>query len=272
MLYNHGKILENANDSLAIIASKIRPGSKVLDVGCGAGNLATLLRGKNCRIWGIELDAENAAASEKSGGYEKVCREDLNDFDKDIISENFDYVVCADVLEHVIDPEKVAKRLMQKLVADGKFIISVPNVAHASIKANLLLNDWTYTELGIMDKTHLRFFTADSLAVFLSNLGLISETWDYTTLPLDGYQPHKLDELPLEIAEFIRNDVYAEVMQFVVVATPASRGCRHIGRANKVFTQPTGKKSFKGSKIIFGLKRLLLVKFPNLVKYIQRIR
>lgn len=272
MLYNHGKILETANDSLAIIASKICPGSKVLDVGCGAGNLGTLLRSKNCRLWGIEFDAENAAASEKSGGYEKVLRMDLNDFDKDIISEEFDYVVCADVLEHLIDPEKVAKRLMQKLVADGKFIISVPNVAHASIKANLLLNDWTYTELGIMDKSHLHFFTANSLADFLSNLGLMSETWDFTTLPLDGYQPHKLDELPLEVAEFIRNDVYAEVMQFVVVATPASRGCRHIGQINKVFAQPTGKKSFKGSKIIFGLKRLLLVKFPNLIKYIQRIR
>lgn len=272
MLYSHGKILESENDSLAVIAGKIASGSKVLDVGCGAGNLGRLLRSKGCRIWGIEQDAENIAAAKKSGRYEIIYQLDLNRFSEDDLPKNFDYVVCADVLEHLVNPLQAAEKLKTRLKEDGKFIISVPNITHASIKANLLLNDWTYTELGIMDKTHLRFFTADSLADFVSNLGLMAETWDYTTLPADGYQPHKLKELPAAVAEYICRDAYAEVMQFIVSAKPVMSGFEKVRRLNKEFALPAEKKKFNGSKFIFSLKRLLLVKFPNLIKYIQRLR
>ena len=111
MLYSHGRMMKTANDSLVIIANEVKSGSLVLDVGCGAGNLGKLLKEKSCRIWGIEYDDENAAAALASGCYEKVLRLDLNNFTEKDLPNEFDYVICADVLEHLISPEQAAGKL-----------------------------------------------------------------------------------------------------------------------------------------------------------------
>ena len=153
----------------------------------------------------------------------------------------------------------------------AKLIISVPNVAHASIKANLLLNDWTYTELGILDKTHLRFFTAKSFVDFLSNLGLVIEAWKMTMLPADGFQPHRLKELPYEVSAFISDDAYSEVMQFIVQTRLVKVGEKNALKNNEKFLKQE-KRRFSGSRLMFKVKRLLLVKFPGLIKYVQRWR
>ena len=272
MLYSHGNNISDANDSIAVIAEMIVPESKVLDVGCGAGDLGRVLSGKNCSLWGIEYDAENASSSEKSGKYEKVYRLNLNDFQIDDVSEKFDYVVCADVLEHLMNPDDVVAKLKSKLNDGGHFIISVPNVSHASIKTNLLLNDWSYTELGIMDKTHLRFFTAKSLAELLSRQNLAAADCKVTTLPVDGYQPHRLKELPKEVADFVMNDVYSEVFQFIVSAHSTTDSQRDIRRVNEEHICSMQKNKYDGGKFFFEIKRLLLLKFPKLINFIQKLR
>lgn len=271
MLYSHNGSCLNNNDSVALVAEMIRPGSRVLDVGCGAGDLGCLLQKKNCRVWGIEYEAENAAASEQTGAYEKIYRWDMNHFQAEMLADNFDYIVCADVLEHLMKPEYAVSQLKKLLAPEAKLIISVPNVAHASIKANLLLNDWTYTELGILDKTHLRFFTAKSFVDFLSSLGLVIEAWKMTTLPADGFQPHRLKELPDEVSAFISDDAYSEVMQFIVQTRLVKVGEKNALKNNEKFLKQE-KRRFSGSRLMFEVKRLLLVKFPGLIKYVQRWR
>lgn len=271
MLYSHNGSCLNNNDSVALVAEMIRPGSRVLDVGCGAGDLGCLLQKKNCRVWGIEYEAENAAASEQTEAYEKIYRWDMNHFQAEMLADNFDYIVCADVLEHLMKPEYAVSQLKKLLAPEAKLIISVPNIAHASIKANLLLNDWTYTELGILDKTHLRFFTAKSFVAFLSGLGLVIEAWKMTTLPADGFQPHRLKELPDEVSAFISDDAYSEVMQFIVQTRLVKVGEKNALKNNEKFLKQE-KRRFSGSRLMFEVKRLLLVKFPGLIKYVQRWR
>jgi O-antigen biosynthesis protein len=93
----------------------------------------------------------------------------LKDFDK----ASFDYIVCADVLEHLIDPWKVLAELVTYLKPNGRFVTSIPNVRHWSVWLPLILRGhWEYREAGIMDSTHLRFFTRRSAAALLNGAGL----------------------------------------------------------------------------------------------------
>jgi len=85
-----------------------------------------------------------------------------------IADQSFDCILCLDVLEHLADPWRVLQQLSQKLKPQGVIITSIPNIRHVSILVKLfLLGRWTYTDSGILDRTHLRFFTKQSVLALL---------------------------------------------------------------------------------------------------------
>ncbi len=143
------------------IFDAIPPKTRCLDVGCSSGNLGSALQdAKGCSVDGVELDFQ-AASVARSRGYENVYVLDLN---HDLAalpneSEKYDVITCADVLEHLIAPEQVLQRLSMLLKPDGIFIISLPNVAFLLNRLHLLLGNWDYKQYGILDRTHLRFYT-----------------------------------------------------------------------------------------------------------------
>jgi 2-polyprenyl-3-methyl-5-hydroxy-6-metoxy-1,4-benzoquinol methylase len=148
------------------IAEYVEKGDNlVLDVGCGAGYLGEYLKatGRAAQIIGIEID--EVAASEALAKLDQVFCANLNqtsvvDVLKDIDKASLDYIVCADVLEHLIDPWKVLAELVTYLKPNGRLVISIPNVRHWSVWLPLILHGgWEYRETGILDSTHLRFFT-----------------------------------------------------------------------------------------------------------------
>jgi methionine biosynthesis protein MetW len=147
------------------VFSEISPLSLCLDVGCSTGNLgAALIAHKGCRVQGIDINPD-ALSQATQKGYEQVYTLDLirdpDGLDKvpDLI---FDYIICADVLEHLVNPELIMPILTNKLRSGGSMIISLPNVAFGLNRLQLLLGNWNYREYGIMDKTHLRFYTIQS--------------------------------------------------------------------------------------------------------------
>lgn len=151
---------------------------RILDVGCGAGYFGEFLKlhGYASEIVGIEIDT--AAAEVASTKLDHVLCANLNessifevlkDFDKD----TFDYIICADVLEHLIDPWSVLSALVSYLRPGGRVVLSLPNVRHWSVWLPLILRgQWEYREEGIMDRTHLRFFTRFSAIELLNRTGL----------------------------------------------------------------------------------------------------
>ena len=90
-------------------------------------------------------------------------------------------------------------------------------------------------------------------------------------LPADGFQPHRLKELPYEVSAFISDDAYSEVMQFIVQTRLVKVGEKNALKNNEKFLKQE-KRRFSGSRLMFKVKRLLLVKFPGLIKYVQRWR
>lgn len=143
-------------------------------MGCATGNLgATLIKEKNCKVDGMETNPE-AAEIAKSRGYEQIFNVNL-DYQLETLTGlniKYDVIVCADVLEHLISPENALSSLQKFLKPGGKVVISFPNVAFFLNRINLLLGRWNYTEYGILDKTHLRFYTLKSGAKMVVTAGL----------------------------------------------------------------------------------------------------
>jgi 2-polyprenyl-3-methyl-5-hydroxy-6-metoxy-1,4-benzoquinol methylase len=144
----------------------------VLEVGCGAG--ATLQWLKECgragRISGIELNHE--AAELAFTRLDKVYAGDANMHMKNLRPESHDLVLCLDVLEHLKDPWQTLKQIFELVRPGGHVVVSLPNVRHRSVLMPLLFKgQWQYTEAGIMDRTHLRFFTRQSALEMLQQAG-----------------------------------------------------------------------------------------------------
>jgi 2-polyprenyl-3-methyl-5-hydroxy-6-metoxy-1,4-benzoquinol methylase len=159
------------------IVSHISHGSeRVLDVGCAEGLLGAMLKqqGRAKEVIGIELFP--AAANVARLVLDRVICGDIESVDlksHGLLDSSFDYILCADVLEHLNNPEIVLSKLVKLLKPDGKFIISLPNVRHWSVLFPLLFKgEWKCQPQGILDRTHLRFFTRTSAVELLYKSGL----------------------------------------------------------------------------------------------------
>ncbi|MEG6567633.1 methyltransferase domain-containing protein [Thermoanaerobacterium saccharolyticum] len=166
------------NSSLSYIIKAILENSVVLDVGCSYGYLGEwLIKNKNCQVYGIDIDKEAVAYVKERGYYKDVFNLDLDypektkdEFDRFADLENiFDFVICADVLEHLKQPTGALEFIVSKLKPGGQVLISIPNIAHMDIILNLLEGRFNYSELGILDNTHLRFFTKKSFIEWIKS-------------------------------------------------------------------------------------------------------
>lgn len=153
-------------------------GSRVLDVGCNTGYLGEkLIREKNCSVYGIDYsrDALNVAKQKLN----KIKRVDLEKYNNEV-SGKFDIIIFADILEHIRFPEKTLKIYKKLLAPNGKIVASIPNVANVKNRIFLMLGMWNYTPVGLLDETHLRFFTKKTIIDMLQRTGLKSEKVYFT--------------------------------------------------------------------------------------------
>lgn len=141
-----------------------------LDIGCAAGLFARSLMDRNgAEVWGVEPD--NNAAREAGERIYRVINSTIEDAIDKLPDTYFDLIVMNDVLEHLVDPEACLSRLLPKLKTGGHLLCSVPNVRYYKhIRELIVHGDWEYREEGILDRTHLRFFTIKSLAAMIGRL------------------------------------------------------------------------------------------------------
>lgn len=140
--------------------SEIRKPSNILDIGAADGYLGAILNQQGHNIFGIESHAELAEKARPH--YKNLYIADVENFDFSQCGQ-FDYVILADVLEHLRDPVRVLRRVEKCLSGRGEIIISLPNVAHLFVRLSLLFGRFEYRDRGILDQTHLRFFTLSTM-------------------------------------------------------------------------------------------------------------
>lgn len=168
----------DVNNSLTQIISCIKENSKVLDVGCSYGYLGEwLVKNKKCKMYGIEIDERELKEVQKSGFYESVYKINLDNVNlsdaeaRKLLNLDvcFDYIICADVIEHLKFPHEIFNELGGKLKYNGKFIVSIPNISNIDILMCLINGKFNYSNYGILDNTHIKFFTKHSFAEWIYN-------------------------------------------------------------------------------------------------------
>jgi 2-polyprenyl-3-methyl-5-hydroxy-6-metoxy-1,4-benzoquinol methylase len=154
---------------------------RVLDVGCGAGYLAEALAVRGNVVVGVDARRAPGVAG-------RVAEFIQVDLDRDPIPWSgppFHFVVLADVIEHLREPDRLLARCRELLADDGALLVSVPNVAHWSVRLALLAGRFPYAARGILDRSHLRFFTLASIRTEISRAGFVVDRMETTTPPLE---------------------------------------------------------------------------------------
>jgi 2-polyprenyl-3-methyl-5-hydroxy-6-metoxy-1,4-benzoquinol methylase len=147
-------------------------GLRILDLGCGGGHNGALLKRAGAReVVGVELHA--GAAAQARTRLDAVVQGDLAHLElADLGLEPFDAILASDVLEHLAEPEDVLAHVLSRLRPGGVVVVSLPNVAHVVVFANLLMKRWPRRSSGIFDRTHLRFFAKRDMVRLLEGAGL----------------------------------------------------------------------------------------------------
>lgn len=198
---------------------------RVLDVGCASGYLAQALVERGCTVSGVEYDA--AAAEEARPHLQQLVVGDLEQLD--LVAElgrgEFDVVVFGDVLEHLRDPLPVLRQARDLLAPGGYVVISIPNVAHGAVRLQLLQGRFDYRPTGLLDSTHIRFFTRDNLRALLHDAGFAATDFLRTTAGLfETELGVTADQVPPEVVAQVLEDPDATTYQFVVRAVPDDAG------------------------------------------------
>jgi len=163
-------------------------GRRLLDVGAAQAVLAQRFTERGFEVTCIEGDSKLAAMAQG-----KCHRMIVADLDKELpkLAGQFDVIVYADILEHLKNPMGVCLALNRYLTPNGKIIISLPNFVHLFVRLNILIGRFEYMERGILDRTHLWFFTLKTMRQFLEDADLIVEKLWATPVPLLHVVPQR---------------------------------------------------------------------------------
>ncbi|MDP1806434.1 MAG: class I SAM-dependent methyltransferase, partial [Acidimicrobiales bacterium] len=213
--------LSNRNNSHTLMVELVGGTKRVLDVGCATGYLARALTERGCTVSGLELDEESA--EEARPDLERLVVGDLETMDlaEAFGDDRFDVIVLGDVLEHLRDPLPVLRRAKALLAERGSMVASIPNVAHGSVRLALLAGRFDYQDLGLLDSTHLRFFTRSSVEDLFREAGMVPIDVRRTTAGFfDTPVPVSESEFAPEVVDAVRADPESATYQFVLRAVP----------------------------------------------------
>lgn len=208
----------SSKNSVSLIISKIKQGSIVLEFGPAAGRMTRYLKEElDCKVYIVEIDEE---AAKKSSVYaEESIIGNIEEFvwyDK-FKNVKFDHIIFADVLEHLYNPQLVLKKCVELLEENGTLLTSVPNIAHNSVIIDLLHNKFEYRKTGLLDDTHIRFFTYSSLVAMVQSSGL-EVKWEDAIVKSVGHTEFNnyFDELPKAVTKYLKKRPLGDIYQYVL--------------------------------------------------------
>jgi 2-polyprenyl-3-methyl-5-hydroxy-6-metoxy-1,4-benzoquinol methylase len=199
------------------MVDEVPRGSRVLDVGCATGYLAAELTAAGCAVVGFERDPESAATAEAHceqvivGDYESPA-------DRAAIGGPFDVILMGDLLEHLVDPWEALRSTRSLLAQTGFVVVSIPNVAAWPVRFGLLRGQFDYADVGLLDRTHLRFFTRATAHELVRSAGFVVERERHSPMELPPGRMRRALPRATDVAVKALLRVWPELMaqQFVM--------------------------------------------------------
>lgn len=207
----------NEKNSLSILIDRIKPYSTVLEFGSAHGRMTKYMTEVlHCTVYAVEIDSK--AAQDAAKFAKKIVVDSIENYtwQKEFEDIQFDAIVFADVLEHLYDPQKVLMECKAFLKEEGSILVSIPNIAHNAIIINLLKNEFNYSPLGLLDNTHIKFFTKKTFDQLIEEMGYFKayETATFVS-PQESEFENSYGDLPQEIAEYLKSLDFGEMYQLI---------------------------------------------------------
>jgi SAM-dependent methyltransferase len=217
----------NPDSTHNLVVGLVERGSRVLEFGCATGYMSQVLRDRlDASVVGVELQAE--AAEEAGLHCDRVIVGDIEELDleAELGGERFDAILFAEVLEHLRDPGGVLRRVRPFVAEGGAVVASIPNVAHASVRLALIAGSFRYREQGLLDESHLRFFTRDGVQDLFEGSGYLITEWLRRRLDVEETEIPVPASLPEDARAWVTRDPEATTYQFVVRAIPSDEAAQ----------------------------------------------
>jgi len=197
---------------------------QILELGCSSGATGMAIKQKFPDVKYIGIDSDKESAESAQTRLDKVIVSDIEKVPLDTFGlekESFDHIICADILEHLYDPWKMLYDLRSYLTPTGKLLVSIPNVQYINHIINFMNGGWKYDDNGLLDVTHIRFFTLNEIVKMFRGTG-------YDIIHCSGVTNPKMhsDTWPkdFDFGKFVIKDVTREeafkfsVLQYLIVA------------------------------------------------------
>lgn len=195
-------------------------GARVLEFGCATGYMSEALRERlGCSVTGIEISPEAGELARERCDRLIIGDAEQLDYEELFGKERFDAILFVDVLEHLREPAALLRRIRPFLSRNGVVIASIPNIAHGSVRLALLAGEFRYRDVGLLDDTHLRFFTREGIRDLFEGTGYVVTDWLHHRVDVDSTEV-AIPPMPMSdsLREWLSEDPDVSVYQFVVRA------------------------------------------------------
>ena len=211
-----------ANNSHAIALQLIGHNKRVLEIGAAGGHVTKAIKSQNNYVFAVERDGRLKANLQSVADRVAITDLDWLDLRSQCKEQKFDVILAGDVLEHCLHPDLVMLQFHDLLSPDGYIVLSIPNIAHGDVRLALLQGHFDYRETGLLDHTHIRFFTRSTLIDFLQRNGFDLDQIYGTTaeLGMTEFGPVST-EIPTAAIDFVRSDRDSNIYQYVLKAFPS---------------------------------------------------
>jgi len=227
----------DSNNSLAKLLKLIGENRSILEFGCASGYFSRMLSERGCHVTGIEINSNAAQQAEKYCGRVIVADLDFISLNELLPQQTFDVAVFGDVLEHLRDPWHILETTRKLLNPGGFVVASIPNIAHGAVRLALLQGKFNYQKYGILENTHIRFFTGQIIKELFEKSGYFLDAIERTKIPiladfnlLPQFDKNAVD--PKLISE-LEKDEESDTLQFIVRAYPESSENRYAALLNQ---------------------------------------